>query len=51
MLKYIALQGATDYEYLITALNYPNLWLVPVVAHTVFRTTDDGRKEHPKHVE
>jgi hypothetical protein len=25
--------------------------IVPVVAHAVFRTPDDGRKEHPKHVE
>jgi hypothetical protein len=36
---------------LIMALNYPILWLVPVIAHTVFSTPDDGRKEHPKHVE
>jgi ABC-type glucose/galactose transport system permease subunit len=27
------------------------LCLVPVVTHTVFRTPDDGCKEHPKHVE
>jgi hypothetical protein len=25
--------------------------VVPVVAHAVFRTPDDGCKEHPKHVE
>jgi hypothetical protein len=38
-------------DYLITELNYLILLLVPVVAHAVFRTPDDGRKEHPKHVE
>jgi hypothetical protein len=27
------------------------IWLVPVVAHTVLRTPDEGHKEHPKHVE
>jgi hypothetical protein len=44
-------QVPPTYDYPITELNYQTLWLVPVVAHAVFRTPDDGRKEHPKHVE
>jgi hypothetical protein len=31
--------------------NYHILWLVPVAAHAVLSTSDDGCKEQPKHVE
>jgi hypothetical protein len=37
-------------DYLITELTYHILWLV-LVAHEVLSTSDDGCKEHPKHVE
>jgi hypothetical protein len=52
-MRYLALKCKIPptYDYLITELNYHILWLVPVVAHEVFRTPDDGCKEHPKHVE
>jgi hypothetical protein len=38
-------------DYLIPELTYHILWLVPVVAHAVLSTPDDGCKENPKHVE
>ena len=32
-------------------LFYPNTWLTPVAAVTVYSAPDDGRKVRPKHVE
>ena len=32
-------------------LFYPNPWLTPVAAVTVYSAPDDGRKVRPKHVE
>jgi hypothetical protein len=38
-------------DYLIPELTYHILWFVPVVAHAVLSTPDDGCKELSKHVE
>jgi hypothetical protein len=35
----------------MVGIRWYTVWLVPVVAHTVLRTPDDGCKEHPKRVE
>jgi len=32
-------------------LFYPNPWLTPVAAVTIYSAPDDGRKVRPKHVE